>query len=63
MSYIITARLDKETMKAVKKYKINVSQVVRYALKSEIKKRERSMLKEKLAEAKAVLGNSKEKVK
>jgi post-segregation antitoxin (ccd killing protein) len=55
VSTIITVRIDKETRRKIKKYKIKVSKVVRAALKSEIRKKEKQELKEKLSDAKSIL--------
>jgi len=55
VSTIITIRIDKETRRKIKRYKINISKVVRAALKSEIRRKERQELKEKLSTAKSIL--------
>lgn len=58
MSDVITVRIDKETKKGIKKYGINVSKVVRSALKAEIRRRERQSLAESLGTVKRVLDMS-----
>ncbi len=60
MSVIVTARIDKEMHKAVKRYRINVSKVMRAALRTEIKRREKAALKEKLSGARSILAKAKQ---
>ncbi|MEM3684475.1 MAG: type II toxin-antitoxin system CcdA family antitoxin [Conexivisphaerales archaeon] len=60
MSEIITVRIDRETKKKIKKYKIKVSRVVRSALRAEIRKKERQELKEKVNAAKEILSKVKQ---
>lgn len=59
MSLIVTARIDKEMHRAIKRYRINVSKVIRTALRTEIKRREKATLKEKLSGARSILAKAK----
>ncbi|MEM0118366.1 MAG: hypothetical protein QXV32_07945 [Conexivisphaerales archaeon] len=60
MSEIITVRIDRETRKKIKKYRIKVSKVVRAALRAEIRKKERQELKERVNAAREILSRVKQ---
>jgi antitoxin CcdA len=55
MSEVVTIRIDKRTKEKIRKHKINVSETVRTALRTEIQKREEKELGESLREAGEIL--------
>jgi post-segregation antitoxin (ccd killing protein) len=55
MSEIVTVRVKKSLKEKARKYKINVSQVVREALEDEVKKREDEELLHAVSEMKVLL--------
>jgi post-segregation antitoxin (ccd killing protein) len=55
MSTIVTVRIDKELRRSLKKYKINVSKVVRAALRAEVRRRQREEVRESIGIARRML--------
>jgi post-segregation antitoxin (ccd killing protein) len=55
MAESIVVRVDEELKKKVKAYNVNISEVVRSALREEVRRRERSELVSSLAGAKKAL--------
>lgn len=55
MSDVVTVRLDKEIREKAKRYKVNISQVAREALREEIARKEREELLDDLGAMKRIL--------
>ncbi len=55
MSDVVTVRLDKEIREKAKRYKVNISQVAREALRGEIARKEREELLDDLGAMKRIL--------
>jgi antitoxin CcdA len=55
MSEIVTVRVKKSLKEKTRKYKINVSKIVREALENEVKKREEAELFHAVSEMKVLL--------
>jgi antitoxin CcdA len=55
MTEIVVVRVDEELKRKAKAYNVNISQVVRAALRAEVQRRERSELISALGQAKKAL--------
>ena len=55
MSVVVTVRLDREIREKAKRYKVNISQVAREALREEIARKEREELLDDLGTMKRIL--------
>jgi antitoxin CcdA len=52
---VVSARIDRELYEKIKRYRINVSQVIRRALEEEIRRREEEEIRRGLEEASKIL--------